>query len=161
MSLSRRSHNKAANDSVIKQLHDKNLHPTDVVGDGNCLFRAISQCVYGSQSKYSELRINIVHHLLSKFDIIFDTGSLSPADFSTLQNHAQSLLMDGQWAGEECIKTAADFLKMDIYLYVFMANISPIVYSPAINSARHQPIALVFMSQVTTAAFRRRRAQCH
>ena len=136
---------KQRNDSINKQLYDKKLHSTDVVGDGNCLFRAISQCVYGSQSKHNELRIiNIVHHLLNKFDIIFDTGSLSPADFSTLQTHAQSLLMNGQWAGEECIMAAADFLKTDIHLYVFVANISPIVYSPATDSARHQPIALVF-----------------
>ena len=98
------------------------------------MFRAISQCVNGSQSKHSELRINIVHHLLNNFDIIFDTGSLSAAYLSTLQTHAQSLLRDGQWAGEECLKAAADFLKMDIHLYVSAATISPIVYSPAIGS---------------------------
>ena len=84
-----------------------------------------------------------MHHRLNKFDIIFDTGSLSPVDFSTMQTHAQSFLMNGQWAGEECITAAADFLKTGIHLYVFVANISPIVHSPATDSARHQPIALV------------------
>ena len=78
---------KQRNDSVNKQLYDKKLYSTDVVGDGNCLFRAISQSVFSSQSKHSELRINIVHHLLNKFDIIFDTGSLSHADFCTLKTH--------------------------------------------------------------------------
>ena len=119
----------------------------------------ISQCVHGSQSKHSELCINIMHHLLSECDIIFDTGSLSPAYLSTLPT--QSLLMDGQWAGEEYIKAAADFLKIDIHLYVFVATISPVVHSQTTDSARHQPIVLVFMSQITTATSRRRRAECH
>ena len=76
---------------------------------------------------------------------MFDTSSLSPVDFSTLQTHVQFLLMDRQWAGEKCIKAAADFLKTDIHLYVFVANISPLVYSPATDSAHHQPIALIFL----------------
>ena len=149
---------KQQNDSVNKQLCDKNLHSTDVVGNGNCLFRVISQYVHSSQSKHSELCINIVHHLLSECDIIFDTDSLSPADLSTLPT--QSLLMDGQWASEECIKAAADFLKIDIHLYVFVAKISLVVHSQTTGSARHQPIVLVFMSQITSAASRRR-AECH
>ncbi len=33
---------------------------------------------------------------------------------------------------------------MNIHLYIFVVNISPIVYSPATNSTRHQPKALVF-----------------
>ena len=78
--------------------------------------------------------------------ISYSTLAVCHSQISVLYpaNSRKFLLMNGQWAGEECIKAAADFLKNDIHLYVFVANISPTVNSPATDSARHQPIAVVF-----------------
>jgi OTU-like cysteine protease len=132
------------NASVSRQLCDKRLYSTDVVPDGNCLFRAISLCVHGQQSKHAELRSVVVHHLLQNADSIFKSSCLSTEDVSALRSHVQPLLMDGEWVGEECLLAAADFLRREVHVFVSAVNISPIVYSPAIEPALHQPIALAF-----------------
>ena len=125
---------------VVKQLSDKHLRPIDVVGDGNCLFRAISMSVNGSQSEHGELRKAIANHMLDKSPAIFDTGGLSPSDVVNLRNHAHSLLRNGEWGGEEVLVTAADFLQRNIMVYSIAGM--PIEYSPVTGLGCHQPISL-------------------
>ena len=127
---------------VVKQFSDKHLRSIDVVGDGNCLYRAISLSVYGSQSEHGELHKAIASHMLDKSPAIFDTGGLSPSDVVNLRNHAHFLLRNGEWGGEEVLVTAADFLQRNIKVYSIAGM--PNVYSPVTGPACHQPISLAF-----------------
>ena len=42
--------------ALNKQLSELELRSIDVIGDGNCLFRAVSKVIYGSENRYGHLR---------------------------------------------------------------------------------------------------------
>ena len=58
------------NSSVDKQLTLARLKCVNVLGDGNCLFRSLSVCLYNYKDRYSELRSQIVHHMSVNYSAI-------------------------------------------------------------------------------------------
>ena len=48
---------------VEKQLEMALLYATDVLGDGNCLFRSFSVCLHGHEHEHMALRKSIGKHM--------------------------------------------------------------------------------------------------
>ena len=72
----------------------------DVIGDGNCLFRALSVVFYGREGEFSALRQSVVEHLkksLSKSPIAND-----------VHKYVSDISSNGVWVGEDIIATTAD-----------------------------------------------------
>jgi hypothetical protein len=130
------------NSSVEKQLADNYLYSIDVVGDGNCFFRALSLSLHGSQSLHAQLRKAIALHLRDNTTAVF--GPSLSDDLCAVRDCVNSLLTNGSWAGEEAIVTAADYLQREIQIYTSFGTTSPLIYSPASCAPCHPPIALAF-----------------
>ena len=50
--------------AVDRQLYENHLHTSDVIGNGNCFYRAISVSLHGNQSKHTEIRQYVAKHVL-------------------------------------------------------------------------------------------------
>ncbi|XP_070573805.1 uncharacterized protein [Ptychodera flava] len=89
----------------------------DLVGDGNCFFRAISYITTGSEKYHGQIRSKIVQHLLlnkSKFEKILRVQG------QTMEQYLQQseIAMLGKFASEVEIVASAHFLKTDIFTYM-------------------------------------------
>ena len=60
--------NKKQENKFRENISNMNLFIKDIVGDGNCMFRAISDQVYGSEEKYDLLRQKCIDYLLIERD---------------------------------------------------------------------------------------------
>ena len=60
--------NKKQENKFRENISNMNLFIKDIVGDGNCMFRAISDQVYGSEEKYDLLRQKCMDYLLIERD---------------------------------------------------------------------------------------------
>lgn len=82
-----------------------------IYGDGNCLFRSISYCVYNNQERHREIRLNVVNRVVSEWNryknfIIGDTSYsltiMSSSDYQRLMSR------DGQYGGHVEIHCASE-----------------------------------------------------
>jgi len=69
-------------------------------GDGNCLFRALSYCITGSQQQYGLIRGYIVNHMLyseyqSHLQVTFDRRK--QCHTKTFNCHLEEMERDGTW----------------------------------------------------------------
>ena len=121
------------------------LLSANVEGDGNCLFRAISYCPNGHQNEHSILRYEVCQHLLHNYKRIFELDDIV-GDIQFISDYVKSMLVEGTWAGEECIMAAADYLQRPIYLFKYCSTLpmSPIIYSPRTRSITKLAIKLAF-----------------
>jgi len=44
-----------------------NFEVIPIIGDDNCLFYAISYCLYGSEDRHTEIRSIVVHNVIKKW----------------------------------------------------------------------------------------------
>ena len=88
-----------------------NLRTINVIGEENCFFRAISVCVYGNQSRYKELRANVVSHILADRKKIFARINFSKSGDNAIRKSADAIKLDGSWVGEDATLAAADYLR--------------------------------------------------
>ncbi|WAR10111.1 VRTN-like protein, partial [Mya arenaria] len=65
---SKRPIDKTSVPLVKKELIDAGMYPTTIFGDGNCLPRCASLLVYGTEEKYTEMRVRIVLELVYQAD---------------------------------------------------------------------------------------------
>ncbi|WAR05668.1 VRTN-like protein, partial [Mya arenaria] len=66
--FSKRPIDKTSVPLVKKELIDAGMYPTTIFGDGNCLPRCASLLVYGTEEKYTEMRVRIVLELVYQAD---------------------------------------------------------------------------------------------
>ena len=78
------------------------LHRNYIVGDGNCLFRAISYSLYGHQNYHQQLRQLAVQTLRANIDEFADYFL---NDRGTPIEQIQRLGQLYTYAGQECIGT--------------------------------------------------------
>ena len=116
--------------AVAQQLHEDiynhthtrtNVHVHNISGDGNCLFRALSQAVTGSQSQHSLLRMYITNHmstpaLADKLKRMFLTGD------ATGYSHIVSMQDDGRWGTHIEIAMSAHLFDCSIVCFSSYAN---------------------------------------
>jgi hypothetical protein len=113
------------------------LSVTDVAGDGNCFYRALSVSIYGHQNEHTALRKSIAQHVLKQSE------NSTTMDYRALQRRALDIAKDGSWAGEDSILAAANFLQRPIHVYV-AAVCSPLIYVPSSPLVCCLPILIAF-----------------
>ena len=75
-----------------------------MIGDGNCLFRALSTCLHGYQLNSIALRVSIAQYLSQQ------TEAAAPEDRYILSQHAADIACDGVWASEDILLAAANLI---------------------------------------------------
>ncbi len=139
------SSNEAAkrNQIVEERLVANGQMSVDVISDGNCLFRSISVCLTGSESKHTKLRNDIVQHMV---DNCADIAGSASRPATELRRHFESMRRDGVWAGEDVVKAAASCLGRAIHVYTASGNSWPLIYQPEGGAAvaSSLPIKLAF-----------------
>lgn len=87
----------------------------EMLGDGNCLFRAIAWWVIGSEEEHSVMRRRIVN-FMARFPDEFGQRMSGPEGQKYVKE-GNPMLEDGEW-GTQCeIYGAATFFGVDIYTY--------------------------------------------
>ena len=95
----------------------KNLRSTDVIGDGNCFYRALALGLHGDESHHFRLRQITARHFDAQFQVIFGSNRLTAADKDAIHRRSLVLATDRKEVGEEAIKTAADWMQRSIEVY--------------------------------------------
>ena len=121
----------ARNCLVDTQLHSSKSVSFDVLGDGNCLFRAVSFCVFASQDRHGLLRHQAAEWVEKHGNpVLVDGLSLSPDDGLSMQDHLRSLRSEGTSVGEDAIIALSHVLNRNIIVYI--AGCEPLVYKPSV-----------------------------
>lgn len=84
-----------------------------VRGDGNCLFRALSLIVYGSEMCHSRVRqllVNFVRENADNFKGYLSSGT-------TLEDHLLHMQYSRTWATQVELYAAASLFGRDVYIY--------------------------------------------
>ena len=71
-----------------------NMRLVPVIGDGNCLFRALSHIIFGDESEHNNVRISLIHTFeLSPYVAAF--CSIQGYNVITLQQHLNAMKRTG------------------------------------------------------------------
>ena len=110
----------------------------DVIGDGNCFYRAVSVSVY---KNYVDLR----QSLAQLVSLQCQSACISSANYESLRQLANNIRKDGSWAGEDIILVTANFLQRPLHIYCASYTSPPLVYVPELSSASQAvPVLLAF-----------------
>ena len=102
-------------------LQEYNLYRTDIVGDGNCLYRAISFCLYGTEVYHSSLRKLAVDHIEQNVDDFRFYLCDDPSNSTLIlegQSYLASLRQPGSFAGQESILALSKVLSINILVTI-------------------------------------------
>ncbi len=130
---------KIRNDALDEQLKAKKLVTKDVLGDGNCFFRACSASLYGHQENHLVLRKAVAFYIS---DLAKCATKAERNDFEKL---ASIVNTEGKWIGEDVILMTARYLQRPVYVYISTVQSSPLIYSPpAVKGVSTLPVMLAF-----------------
>ncbi|XP_030841033.1 uncharacterized protein LOC115923821 [Strongylocentrotus purpuratus] len=92
------------------------LHSKQIIGDGNCFFRAISYAISGTEHNHAILRNATVKHLLQTKDMFNNTLR---QEYRTVREYVSKrrIMEDGTWATDTEISALANLIDTDIYSY--------------------------------------------
>ena len=102
-------------------LQEYGLYRTDIVGDGNCLFRAVSFSLYGTEDYHLTLRNIAVDHIdqnLDDFRFYLFNDNANPMSDLEVQGYITSLRQPGTFAGQECILALSRVLSINILVTI-------------------------------------------
>nr|XP_034320143.1 uncharacterized protein LOC117687529 [Crassostrea gigas] len=88
----------------------------EIIGDGNCFFRAVSYSVSNSEDFHSSIRSAVCGHMMTNQEL-FKTFLRNGE--GSIESHLSASLMrqEGTWATEVEILAMAHFLRVDIFTY--------------------------------------------
>ena len=130
------------NSELENKLDALNLTTVDVLGDGNCFYRAACYKLHGNDAGYAELRRQVADYLKQTGNILGGVISVSPDDGKTFNEHIQTLLTDGQPVGEDAIIALANICDREVHIY--LAYSEPLIYSATDGEKSGEPITLAF-----------------
>lgn len=87
---------------------------TQIIGDGNCFFRAISYSLTDTENYYKEVSGAICQHLLENKE---DFVTFLRSNDVSIESHVSAMMQDGNWATELEILSLAHMLSVDIFTY--------------------------------------------
>lgn len=99
---------------IATQLRRLGLVLKDVTGDGNCLFRALSDQVHGHANQHPSIRMDICGHIEANrqlYELFIDE------DDGTLENRMRRMRKDGTYGGNMEVVAAARTLGADIVVH--------------------------------------------
>ena len=110
------SENLSAIEQLLVSQNRKLVH---IKGDGNCLFRALSLIVYGSEMyhlKFRELLVNFVRSNADKFRVYSNCGT-------TLEDHLLHMQYSRTWATQVELYAAASLFERELYVYTLTVRV--------------------------------------
>lgn len=78
---------------LTSSLSQMGLEPVDVIGDGNCFFRAVSHQINGTESNHSQIRALAIQNLINCPEQFIESNT----EQSWLQ-YLQNMSRQGTWA---------------------------------------------------------------
>jgi hypothetical protein len=113
----------------------------NVIGDGNCFYRAACYSLHGSDACHTELRQELADYVLKQGSVL--GGLVSATDNSVMfSKYVQALLTDGECVGEEAVVALANMCVREVHIY--SAHVDTLVYLPASGSVTGPPVSLAF-----------------
>ena len=88
---------------------------TRIVGDGNCLFRALAHSITGSEEQHMDVRRGIVSHMRTIGNLLVG-GHVREGDIDTYIDSSR-IEHDREWGMDVEILTLAHMLKTPVYTY--------------------------------------------
>lgn len=135
---------RAKVDSQLASLH---LCSHNVIGDGNCLFRAISYAAYDTEDRHEEIRASAADYILNNKHSICNQFALDDIQFEKLALEVTSLKVA---AGEHAIVVIPAVIKRDLIVHIAFA--APLVLLTAASqiSPGHavNPVQIAFYDGV-------------
>ena len=131
--------------ALNKQLSEQGLRSIDVIGDGNCLFRAVSKVIYGSENRHVYLRQQAANIVAESGCILDGLTDTSPDDNHSFAEHLKVIRTPDKAVGEDMIIALAKFFKCCIKVHI--AHSEPLIYQPltsivsdcSVNIAFYEP----------------------
>ena len=114
--------------ALNKQLSEQGLGSIDVISDGNCLFRAVSTVIYGSENRHGYLRQQAANIVAESGCILDGLTDTSPDDNHSFAEHLKIIRTPGKAVGEDMIIVLAKFCNCCIKVQI--AYSEPLVYQP-------------------------------
>ena len=96
--------------------HPKSNRIVNVQGDGNCLFRAFSYIITGSEDQHSDVRAAIIAHMYNIEERI-RRGLFGSCRNARAYIETSGIANAGKWGGDNEIITLSDLLNTTIYSY--------------------------------------------
>lgn len=103
-------------------LKDKGLRLEDIDGDGNCLFRAVSDQLFGHQHRHGDLRKICVDFMADEKDRL---QYFLDEDDMKFDDYVQWIAKDGNWAGYFEIYCLCQLLKINFRLILKDGSLIP------------------------------------
>ena len=113
----------------------------DVLGDGNCFYRAACFGLYGNDARHAELREQLADFVLQSGSMLDGVISMS-GNSNLYAKHIDSLITAGKSVGEEAIVALAHMREREVHVYT--AYVEPLVYQPAGSDVKSEPVCLAF-----------------
>lgn len=105
---------KSRNCATPTRLLGKPCLSAQIIGDGNCFFRAVSYSLTSTENHYHKVRSAVCKHLLENKD---DFVTFLRSNDVSVESHVSSMMHDGNWATELEILALAHMLSVDIFTY--------------------------------------------
>ena len=122
------------------QLHTSGLQAIDVKGDGNCLFRAVSYLLTGSEDAiHAKLRASVAAFVESLGVVL---GGVLDVSAKTLAEHVGVMCTTGVCVGEDAVLIIPDVIQRDITVYI--AFVEPLLYRPSSGLAIGPQLQIAF-----------------
>ncbi|KAK1942222.1 OTU domain-containing protein 3 [Phytophthora citrophthora] len=121
-----------------KQLSDVGCKLHEVEADGNCLFRALGDQLYGDQHQHAQVRKNIVNYLeqhRSDFEPFME-------DEEKFEKYCERMREDGTWGGNQELYAAARLFQV----YVIVHQDQPSARIMVIECDRLKPTRIVHVA---------------
>jgi hypothetical protein len=97
-------------ENILQQFHEER-----VIGDGNCLFRSLSQCLGCGQQSHEKIRQQVVHYMRTnkeEIECLVDSQYSQHTDKMSKINGGREI-----WGTEAEIQASASYFGTDIYVY--------------------------------------------
>lgn len=102
-----------SNGALATELSSVGLRIVEVKPDGNCLFRALSDQLYGDEANHLELRLRIVRFITDNAD----TFSPFIEDDESFEDYVTRMGQDSTWGGQIELQAAIRLLQITICLH--------------------------------------------
>lgn len=113
---------------------------TSIVGDGNCMFRAVSCALYDNQNWYKNLRERAVGYIIENPALFLD--DIENFNNQSLEDYCAFMSVDRNWGDEIMIYAMALCEDLSITVYCQFNTIEVFNYSPVTENPRRRHIDL-------------------
>ena len=100
-----------------KNINPNNIEIKEIIGDGNCLFRAISHFIKGNEYMYNCIRTQIYKEALNRINLIQNITIESERGNMPIHTYINTIKENGNYEGDFEISLAYDIFKINIAEY--------------------------------------------